>query len=110
MRARTLKARLHKERDRTLEQIATRTETPKRAFWLSFAGDGGFRGAVIVHAEDFTTAVMECNLRGINPHGECQGMEIPTEATAQIPDKWKNRILSREECKQFDEEMSAGQG
>lgn len=106
MRERTLKARILKEQVRTITQIATRNEAPKGAFWLSFAGDDGFHGAVIVHAEDFVTAIMECNLRGINPHGECQGMEIPADAAVQIPDKWKNRILSRSECADFDAEMS----
>lgn len=106
MRERTLKARIDKEVERTTTQILSRGDSPKGAFWLSFADDDGFRGAVIVHAEDFMTAVMECNLRGINPHGECQGMEVPPEAAAKIPDKWKNRILTREECAEFDKEMS----
>lgn len=107
MRERTLKAKILKEQIRTIAQMAERTGIPEGAFWLSFAGDDGFHGAVIVHAEDFFTAVMECNLRGINPHGECQGMPIPPEVAANIPDKWKNRILTREECGEVDREMAS---
>lgn len=96
-------ARMNGERTRVLENIAARTERPEQMWWLSFVGDGGFRGAVIVHAEDFVTAVMECNIREINPHGECQGMPVPLGN--DIPEKWKYRILSRKECAEFDKEM-----
>lgn len=109
MRERTIKERIRKEQERTLTAIATRTEIPAGAFWLSFAGDDGFHGAVIVHADDFVMAVMECHLRQINPHGEVQGMEIPPDVAARIPDKWKNRILSRQECAEFDKEMASGE-
>ena len=101
-------ARIKGEQARTLANIAARTEPPAGAYWLSFADDDGFRGAVIVHAEDFTTALMECNLRNINPHGEVQGMPIPPEIAAAIPDKWKNRVLRRNECAEFDKEMARG--
>ena len=108
MRERTLKARTDHFRKHAIDTIANRTSTPATGWWLSFVGkDDGFRGAVIVQAEDFTTALMECNLRGINPHGEVQGAKIPAEIAALIPDHWKNRILSREECAQFDAEMGA---
>ena len=97
--------RMQAETERTLDVIFSRKEVPATAFWLSFAGEDGFHGAVIVHAEDFLTALTECNLRGINPHGECQGVLIPAEAAALISDQWKNRILSREDCGKFDTEM-----
>ena len=99
----TVAARIHGEAVRTLENIASRTERPQQMWWLSFADDDGFRGAVIVHAEDFLTALMECNLRGINPHGECKGRPVP--AGAEIAEKWKYRILSRADCAAFDAEM-----
>lgn len=100
-----VKARIKGEQTRALENIAARTERPEQMWWLSFADENGFRGAVIVHAEDFITAVMECNIRSINPHGECRGMPVPLTKT--IPEKWKYRILSREECSEFDKEMTA---
>lgn len=106
MKPEEITAKIKSEQKRAVGLITSRTEEPEGAFWLSFAGEDGFHGAVIVHAEDFLTAVMVCNLHGINPHGEVQGMEIPPEGAAQIPAKWKNRILSRAECEQFDREMS----
>lgn len=108
MRERTLKARIRKFQKQSLENIASRTARPGQAFWLSFADSAGFRGAVIVHAEDFLTAITECNLRGINPHGECQGVPISAEDARLIPEKWKYRILSRADCEQFDREMLKG--
>jgi hypothetical protein len=105
MRERTLKARIKREQERTLGIIANRTDRPGSVWWLSFVGDEGFRGAVMVNAEDFTTALMETNVRNINPHGEVQGLEIPADEAQQIPEHWKYRILSRDECEQFDKEM-----
>ncbi len=102
----TIAARIKGETARTLGNIAARTELPTKMFWLSFADDNGFRGAVIVHANDFLEAVMEANLHSINPHGECQGVEIPVGHV--IPDKWKYRLLDRAECERFDAEMMAG--
>jgi hypothetical protein len=105
MRERTLKARTEKEATRAVEVILNRDQTPKTVFWLSFVGKEGFRGVVIVHAEDFLTALMETNLRGINPQGECQGAVLPEELAARIGPEWKNRILSKADCQRFDEAM-----
>lgn len=104
----TVAARIRGEQERTIANVAAETKRPDTAFWLSFADASGFRGAVIVHANDFVEALMRCNLLDINPHGECQGMPIPAEGAAMIPEKWKYRILTREECAKFDEEMSGG--
>lgn len=98
--------RVEQEKNRVLGKIATRTNRPKKMFWLSFAGEEGFRGACIVHAEEFTEAVMEATLHDCNPHGEVQGMEVP--AGHEIPEKWKYRVLSRQKCADFDKEMIAG--
>lgn len=105
MRERTLKARIQKVQRECCEIIAKREKRPATAFWLSFADETGFKGAVIVHAENFMTALMEANVRGINPHGECRGLEIPEEKTQHIPESWKNRILSRKDCEDFDAAM-----
>lgn len=96
---------IKREQVRTIGNIINRDKRPSTAYWLSFAGEEGFRGAVIVHAEDFLTALMECNFRNLNPHGECLGMEIDAEYANLIPEHWKYKLLSREECEQFDAEM-----
>lgn len=90
---------------RVMQNIASQTERPQSAWWLSFAAEDGFRGAVVVHAHDFMEALAQCNLRGINPHGECQGFQLPADAAALMDEKWKNRVLTRRECEQCDEEM-----
>ena len=107
MRERTLKARIKKAQTESISNILSRAERPTKIWWLSFAAADGFRGAVIVHAEDFTTAVMETNIRQINPHGEVQGVECPDEMAAKIPEHWKYRLLSRSDCEQFDKEMAS---
>jgi hypothetical protein len=102
---RTIDARIRGERVRAVENIVAEAQPPSAAWWLSFADEKEFLGAVIVHANDFVEAVMRTHIVGINPGGECKGMPISAEVAAMIPGHWKNRRLTREECAQFDEEM-----
>jgi hypothetical protein len=101
----TIKARISGEKARVLGNIAIQSERPAQMWWLSFADDDGFRGVCIVHGNEFLEAVMQANLQGCNPHGECRGIPIPLGR--QVPECWKNRILTREQCTEFDREMGA---
>ena len=60
-----------------------------KTFWLSFAGDDGFLGAVIADADSMVAAVKECHRRKINPGGEVLGFEIPDGADLRGMPKWK---------------------
>lgn len=105
MRERTLKARMARDWERSLELIAARIERPRTVWWLSFADEISFRGAVVIHAEDFITAIIETTIRHINPGGECQGMPAPEDVAVKIPEEWKNRLLSRTECEELDRSL-----
>lgn len=50
-----------------------------KLFWLSFAGEEGFRGVVLVDADDFLTAHLQTVFAGINPGGEVIGHELPPD-------------------------------
>jgi hypothetical protein len=65
-------------------------------FWLSFADDGGFRGAAQVQANSFLAAVLEANRLGINPGGECCGLEITAEMV-EASGMPVNKLLSEAE-------------
>lgn len=91
-----------KDRDEALRQILHRDRLPTQQWWLSFATEEGFRGAVVVHAETFTEAVVTASLWGINPGGEVQGLPCAVPVSA----KWTYRLLSREECERFEKEMT----
>lgn len=93
-------ARLKGEGVRVLQNIASRVDLPAQQWWLSFADDSGLRGVVIVHAGEFTEAVMECNLHNCNPHGEVQGVAVPLECV--IPAEYTYRVLSREQALELD--------
>jgi hypothetical protein len=54
-------------------------ETDSGVWWLSFAGDTGFLGVVIVPATGFLDAVGFCWHLGINPGGEVQGSMLPKD-------------------------------
>jgi hypothetical protein len=68
---------------------------PERAWYLSFADDTGFLGAVIVKAHGITDAMFKTQHLGINPGGEIAAIPIPED---HIPaDKYFNRLLSKQE-------------
>ena len=79
-------------------------------FWLSFADPNlpkgaQFLGASIIRASHFLEAVKVAHALGINPGGECKGVLVPVEM--KIPGKWVERLLNKEECLLFDEEMGS---
>lgn len=83
------------------ELLAKESHEPVGWWWLSFADDDGFRGACIVKAHGFLTAVMLTHALNINPGGECKGVgPVPIEANVQPG--WENRLLNREQCQEFD--------
>lgn len=101
----TVDAIIHGEVARSIENIAAQTARPNPAFWLSFVRDGKFRGALIIHADDFTEALTRSHLMKLNPGGEVAGKFIPARWAADIPEHWKNRLLSRTDIEQFDRKM-----
>lgn len=72
MRNRTWKAR----RDKLLKEEASQ---PESWWWLSFAGDEGFIGAILTKANGFISAVQKTHTLGINPGGEVKGAQLPDE-------------------------------
>jgi hypothetical protein len=67
---------------------------PLRWFYLSFADDERFRGAVIVEAHGVAHAIELTHKLGINPSGEVAVFEVP-EGAPLPPDAAKNRLLSK---------------
>lgn len=70
-------------------------------WYCSFAGEEGFRGAVITEGDGGPTMVMKMHLLGINPGGEILMHPFPTN----VPNKWKDRLLTKEDIMRFDAEM-----
>src|SRR5260221_7432566 len=77
-------------------------------FWISFADADlpkgtQFLGAVVVEACCPLSAVQNSHDLGLNPGGEACLVKIPDEYVR--PDaKWINRLLSRADVAEFDEE------
>lgn len=67
-----------------VENIVAARNEPERTFWLSFAGQEGFRGVVLVDGcQSFEEAFLQASLAGANPHGEVQGVGF---LTADLPE------------------------
>lgn len=76
-----------------LQEEIERDETV--TMWLSFAGDDGFLGVVILKTLGFTHAVVESKVRGINPGGEIMAVEVDPD---KIDPNYFNRLLNKDEA------------
>lgn len=69
--------------------------------YLSFCGKEGWRGCVVVDADNFLAAVAKTHRLGINPGGEVMGSQLPEEGMdercAAIVGKMLNKLTTREE-------------
>jgi hypothetical protein len=76
-------------------------------WWLSFVDPdtGRFRGAVLVQAWGFATAMGETHRLGINPGGAVLGEPAPD--WVDVPVEFANRLLAREDIPKL-EELFAG--
>ncbi len=80
------------------------------SWWLSFCDasrptGSQFLGAVLVDGADMIDAIRASHALGINPGGEVAGHAVDAERMRRVDDKWKNRLLTREECADMDREM-----
>lgn len=62
-------------------------------WWLSFAGEEGFRGVAVVFADSFLRAVVLTKRLQINPGGEVMGRPLERPPAP----RYRNRLLSRDE-------------
>lgn len=80
----------------------------KHTYWLSFCDPNKpegerFLGCILIDATDFTDAIRACWQLAINPGGEVQGIVMPN--TLRIDAAWKQRLLTRDECKELEAEL-----
>lgn len=78
-------------------------------WWLSFAdgkrprGDQ-FLGACLVQASDGIDAVRTTHRMGLNPGGEVLFLPVESAKVDRVPERYRNRLLTRAECEQMDRE------
>lgn len=66
-------------------------------WWLSYAGDDGFRGVIIAGPAAGFLSVIEMS-EGISPGGQVRGSWLSDEMLALVPEDMRNRVLSRDEA------------
>ena len=74
-------------------------------FWLSYADDAGFRGAVIIDGADFLGACAESRRRGLSPGGQVAGVALDFGIAELIPAEHRNRRLDRREVDLLEAKM-----
>ena len=83
------------------------------SYWLSFCdparpeGQQFLGGCVVDGVVDMVSATKLAWALGINPGGEVNGVEIPPERDAIVAKRWRERLLTREECDEMDRELMA---
>jgi hypothetical protein len=104
-------AKLSKEaiEERRRQLIAEEELLPLGWWWLSFCDSNKpegqqFLGCAIVRARGFIGAVEEARAKGCNPGGQALGAPLPDGLKF---DGWANRLLTREECEEFDQVNSS---
>jgi len=65
-------------------------------WYISFAGDEGFRGATVVAAHSAEGALAEATRRNLNPGGEAKMLPVPPQGLDQAR-RYLNRLVSEEE-------------
>ena len=79
-------------------------------WWLSFVevnpveGDS-FLGACVVSGSDPGDAAKTAHKFKCNPGGEVAIVLMPNDTVPFIDSRWLYRLLSKEECAEFDEEI-----
>jgi hypothetical protein len=71
-------------------------------FWLSFAGEEGFRGAAIVPGATLEDALRVATQCGLNPGGEVAGVRVADDLAPWIPASYMGKLLTADECRAFD--------
>jgi hypothetical protein len=83
-------------RSRVAVVMREELKQPERWHYVSFAGEK-FLGVVIIQAHGVGDATMKCGLLGINPGGEVMCVAMPDGIVAQVPESYRNRLLSKAE-------------
>ena len=82
-------------RNRVNQVLAEERKNPLGLWYLSYAGEEGWRGAIFIEAHGMAEAAYLANHRKLNPGGEVMGVPVPEE---EIPAKqWHNRLLTKAE-------------
>jgi hypothetical protein len=81
--------------ERVLELLAQERRDPMRWWYLSYATEEGFLGAVYIEAHGPVEAAFFSNKRKISPGGEVFMAQVPN---GKLPEeRFRNRLLTRDE-------------
>jgi hypothetical protein len=95
-----------RERARQLMEEERRT-APLGWWYLSYAGEQDFNGGVLVMAHGFAGAAFESARRGLSPGGQVRGLPVPNDHMP--PAKYRNRLLTLVELREFWDMASIGE-
>ncbi len=75
-------------------------------WWLSYSGDAGFRGLVILEAANFLEACAEARRLKISPGGSVRGLELEVVPDVALLKSYSGRCLSQVEADELSLKMA----
>lgn len=79
-----------------VQRLKDESRKPENWYWMSFADESRFLGAIIIRARGPITANQLAWARNINPGGEALMLRL--DSNLDVPDEWTNRLLNAEEA------------
>jgi len=87
---------------RIREAYAREQDDPERWFWMSFAGDEGFLGVIIIRARGIASALELTHELGINPGGSVAFHELFDNVVERnVPEAYRGRLLTSAEIEEL---------
>jgi len=99
----------HYQHDMQIE----RDPAAREKLWFFSFADGAlppgsqFLGGLYIRAKSLSGAIRASHVRGLNPGGEVQFIELPPAAAAMVTEEWIGRLLTREELAAHDAAMES---
>jgi len=88
---------------RVTKLLLEEADRPMGWWYLSYAGEGGFRGGAVIEARGFTGAAYSANILKISPGGQVMGVPIPPGK--EPPEGYRHRLLSKAELMECWDDM-----
>lgn len=88
--------------ERAAKLLDAEMTQPLSWWYLSFASESGFLGAVLVRARGFVSAHRVVHVLNLSPGGEVQGYELGPTLPPAVTTEMICRLLTREELEALD--------
>jgi hypothetical protein len=95
---------------RLQEMLLEESKQPMQWWGISFAGDEGFRGFVVMDAQGPIEASLKCKELGMDPGGQMLTIPLGNDFSMLPPREWRRVLMSREDVDRVFAATGGGRG